>query len=158
MHFKRKRNLTVPKNKTTLYRAVFIIALQACSHSYAMDPEETVNLTCQATGATAVLEGLSKAGAWVGVATNVYHVGKDVKSHIYPSKEEQVHAQEINKRLEFIELRKNLRICLIKNRTSAEKGQLGIPTQCEQTAFALSVMGYHDEVDRMIAIANTFNK
>lgn len=161
MQFKRNRNLIISKNKVTRYKAVLIVALQACSHSYAMVTEEAAKLACEATGTIAALEGLkvvSGASAWVSLATNVYQIGKDVKSHFYPSKEEQVHAQEINKRLELIELRKNLRTCLIRNRISTQKGPHGIPSQCEQTAFALSIMGYRDEVDRMIAIAHIFNK
>lgn len=164
MYFKINKSLIIPKNTVTFYGSVFIAALQACSYSYAMTPEEAAaKLACEATGAVALkgIEQVSGAGAWIGLGKNVYQVGKDVKSHFSPSKEEQVHAREINKQLELIELRTNLRTCLIKNRTSIKQGSqglLGIPYQCEEAAFLLGMNGFSDEVDKMVAIANAFNK
>lgn len=157
MHFKINRSLIIPNYKNSF---IFIIALQACSYIYAITSEEAAKLACESTGAT-TLNGIQEVigiGAWIKLGVSAYEVGRDVKTHFCPNKEEQIHALEINKQLELIELRKKLRTCLIKNRTSIKKGSLDIPFQCEEAAFLLLNMISSDEIDRMIAIVDSFNK
>jgi len=155
------------KNKVLFYSAVFIITFQTCSYSCDIPPEETAKLADEvakvASEATKTalcesIDTISAVGACVGLVVNLYDIGKDVKSYLAPSKDEQARAQEVDKQLELIELRRNLRICLIENRASTEKGSLGIPSQCEQAAFLLGTMGAWNEVERMANIINKFNK
>lgn len=148
------------KNKAILYSSVFIIALQGCSYSYSMTPEESIQLGSEVTGAVAAesMQALIGAGACIGVVVNVYEVSKGVKSYFCPSMEEKARAEKTQKQLELIELRRNLRTCLIENRKSTKKESLGIPSQCEQAAFLLGINGSPDEVERMTNVFKAFNK
>lgn len=150
------------KNKAFFYSTVFIIFLQVCSfrNSYAMTPEETIQLGTEVTGSIIAesIQAIIGAGSCIGAMVNVYEVGKDVKSYLCPSMEEQVRDLEIQKQLELIELRRNLRTCLIENRKSTEKGLLGLPSQCENVAFLLGIMGSPDEVEKKMTVFKAFNK
>lgn len=125
-----------------------------------MTPEEIINLAYEAAkgAASEDMDVIVGVGHCVDLAVNVYGVGKDAHAHLYPSKEEQARIRESEKQLALVKIRKALRECLVRNRTSTEVGSLGVPTVCEKTAFIFGLMGAQDEVDKMKAIFNEFNK
>ncbi len=104
------------------------------------------------------LQALSGAASCFRLAGNTYALGKDLKSCIYPSDEEQGYADEIKEKMKLLELRKAFRGCLINNKASAELGPSGIPSVCEETARMMIIEGDEAEFNRMANVFNMFNK
>lgn len=146
--------------KKTLYISTFIIVAQGCFYSHAMNSQVVTELASEATKA-AIKENLKAvigAGSCVGLVANVYTLGKDIKSYASPNEVEQANAREIDKQLELLELKKQLRTCLISNRKNTDMSSLRVPTACDELAFSLGILGARDEVDRMTDIFTVFNK
>jgi hypothetical protein len=146
--------------KKPLYISIFIIVVQGCCYSHAMDSQIATELAYEATKA-AIKENLKAvvgAGSCVGLVVNAYTLSKDIKSYVSPSEEEQANAREIDKQLELLELKQSLRACLISNRKNTNMSSLRVPTVCDELAFALGILGARDEVDRMTNIFTVFNK
>ncbi|MBI2344457.1 hypothetical protein HYV10_00085 [Candidatus Dependentiae bacterium] len=151
------------KNKIFLYSIIFIITFSTYFCSSDMPTEEAAKLAndianeAAKTALNESLETITAVGACVGLVVNLYDIGKDAKSCIAPSKEEQVRAQDIDKQLKLIELKKKLRLCLIKNKKRVQKGSFEIPSECEETALLLGTMGALNEVHRMINVMKEFD-
>lgn len=149
------------RNKAILYGSVFIIAMQAHSCTYAMDPVgEAINLTYEATKKAGgdILQSVAGAGACVKLAINVYTIGKDVASYVCPSEQRMADVRAIEKEIEVMALKKELRECLIKNRIGAQMGPIGAPVVCEDLIIMLSTRGKADVADKMMAVFNKVSK
>ena len=147
------------KNKILILALTF----QICFGSPDIPLAEVTKLASNVSGEVAKtvlsesIETISGVGTFIKLAVNVYDIGKNTKSYFAPSKEEQVRAENIDKQLKLIELKRNLRLCLIKNKESVQKGSFGIPSECEEIALFLSTMGAWDEVNRMIHVMKKFD-
>jgi hypothetical protein len=89
---------------------------------------------------------------------NMYTIGNHAKSYFFPSEAEQAAALEAKERLKLIQLRSELRECLMSNGKEREKGPLGTPAACNEVAQAFGLLDKHGELARMVAISNAFNK
>ncbi len=136
--------------KEMLFAVIVVSGAQGSSYSFAGAPDDP-----QVPGVGALIQEL---GSCIGLVVNVYDAGKGIVSYVLPGDTEQARAREIDKQMELIKLRRELRKCLIRNRTTREKGPLGVPTPCSELARAFSSLETSGEVTRMAIIFNAFSK
>ena len=133
---------------------VFLSALYS-TNSYAV--EETVTKTAiisLETVAGKTVEGLSVAGPYVGVAVQAYSIGQEIRRHNFPTEEERAYALEVGEKYAFMTAENEFQSCLVKNRSSAQRGPSGRPIVCEEIARMFIMLGGKNEVNRMTGVYN----
>jgi hypothetical protein len=143
--------------KEMLFAVIVVSGAQGSSYSFAGSVDDFVKNSLGDAVGGAVIEGMCIVSV-AKLAQNAYSVSNGIASYVCPNDAEQAQAAEIAEQLKLLELRKELRNCLITNRKETKKNSLGIPAACDQLAFLLGNLGARDEVTRMAAVFNVFNK
>lgn len=148
------------KGKKFIYSLLFVVAIYATFCGHAMNSQEVAESTFNLANIVISknLRIFFGVGSCVGIIVNTYGLSKDLKSYFCPSDEERADELEIEKKIKLLELRKKLKTCLVDKRKNIERGELGIPCECEEAAIELVLFGGRVDAERMITIFNIFNR
>ena len=78
------------------------------------------------------IEAMAAAGPYVSVVLQAYNMGQEIRKFNLPTEEERAHALSVNEKYVLLTAEKELQSCLIKNRSTTERGHSGIPTVCQE--------------------------
>lgn len=115
--------------------------------------KETAKSTLEKIG-----EVTLEAASYVGLAYQIHEIVDQVRTHTFPTKEEEEHAELIAEQYGFLASESGLEKCLIKNRSASERIDSGLPKACKEIAETLVFFGGKAEADRMTAIYNEYRK
>jgi hypothetical protein len=142
--------------KTIFYSLIFFLALN-CHVCYSAE------MTTQPWYTTTpslkeIAAAVAVPGAYAGLTIELYYVAKGTKSLLLPTKEEQIHVEEVEKEIKSFDAKKEFRSCLMKHRATSERGPSGLPSACEEAALMFAVLGKREEVKKMTETFNHYRK
>lgn len=151
-----------------LYSVLFF-SIGQCSYSWAGDPADEAAKEAAKSGLKVVSEKIAEGISYASVAWQIKEMVQEIKSHNFPTKEEEAEAEKIADEYGFLAARSGFAKCLAKNNGSSGTNAAdlavyntvmaaGVPVACREIRDALIFYGGKKEADRLTAIYNECRK
>ena len=106
--------------------------------------------TATATAATQIIAYITNLSlaTKIGLGISGAYI---VRPYVIQTTEEKLAQFNKSEAAELLEEKNKLSKCLVKNKANSQKGSLGCPLICQDTAYAFALIAGQNELDRMLS-------